>query len=181
MSPDPFAGRVNLRNPQSWNRYSYAGNDPVNANDASGLWGSGRGGAPPTTGPAWGMNPFGNPPSAVSPCQAYLQAYYAAHGYDGNTLNGDWAGFTAALATCNGYFAFYSGTSATGDNGGMNSVATNDKTCSASRDARARSYINANIGYAQIASQLNNSRQYFRIVRKRVRLGRGLSHHGRHE
>src|SRR6266567_224943 len=39
-SPDPYGGSANLANPASMNRYIYAGNDPVNANDPSGLDGS---------------------------------------------------------------------------------------------------------------------------------------------
>ena len=35
--PDPFGGSANPANPQSWNRYSYVENDPVNFNDPSGL------------------------------------------------------------------------------------------------------------------------------------------------
>ncbi len=36
--PDPFDGSYNLTNPQSLNRYSYTGNDPVNFTDPSGLF-----------------------------------------------------------------------------------------------------------------------------------------------
>lgn len=36
-SPDPYNGSMNLGNPQSFNRYSYVGNDPVNFVDPSGL------------------------------------------------------------------------------------------------------------------------------------------------
>jgi RHS repeat-associated protein len=36
-SPDPYNGSQNLGNPQSMNRYSYVGNDPVNFVDPSGL------------------------------------------------------------------------------------------------------------------------------------------------
>ncbi|MGA2273939.1 MAG: RHS repeat-associated core domain-containing protein [Bryobacteraceae bacterium] len=35
-SPDP-SGRADPGNPQSWNQYAYAGNDPVNFNDPTGL------------------------------------------------------------------------------------------------------------------------------------------------
>ena len=38
LSPDPHGGSVSLGNPQSWNRYSYAGADPANSNDPSGLF-----------------------------------------------------------------------------------------------------------------------------------------------
>jgi RHS repeat-associated protein len=50
MSPDP-AGQaaVNPRNPVSWNRYAYAGGDPVNRNDPTGLLEEGDGPA---------VNPF---------------------------------------------------------------------------------------------------------------------------
>jgi RHS repeat-associated protein len=37
LSPDPYGKSVGPGNPQSWNRYGYAGNDPVNHNDPSGL------------------------------------------------------------------------------------------------------------------------------------------------
>jgi RHS repeat-associated protein len=35
--PDPYDGSYDVTNPQSFNRYSYVGNDPVNAVDPSGL------------------------------------------------------------------------------------------------------------------------------------------------
>ena len=38
-SPDPFSGSAKLIDPQSFNRYSYVGNNPVNAVDPSGLTG----------------------------------------------------------------------------------------------------------------------------------------------
>jgi len=38
LTPDPFSPSANLGNPQSWNHYSYAGNDSVNKNDALGLY-----------------------------------------------------------------------------------------------------------------------------------------------
>ncbi len=36
-SPDPFVGSINLADPQSFNRYSYVGNEPTNFVDPSGL------------------------------------------------------------------------------------------------------------------------------------------------
>ena len=36
-SPDPYSGSMNFGDPQSFNRYSYANNDPVNLIDPSGL------------------------------------------------------------------------------------------------------------------------------------------------
>jgi RHS repeat-associated protein len=36
-SPDPYEGSANPGNPQSWNRYAYVNNDPINQNDPSGL------------------------------------------------------------------------------------------------------------------------------------------------
>jgi RHS repeat-associated protein len=36
-SPDPYNGSININNPQSFNRYSYVENDPVNFIDPSGL------------------------------------------------------------------------------------------------------------------------------------------------
>lgn len=35
--PDPYAGSMRLTNPQTFNRYTYVGNDPVNRIDPSGL------------------------------------------------------------------------------------------------------------------------------------------------
>jgi RHS repeat-associated protein len=37
-TPDPFGGSASLGNPQSFNRYSYVGGDPVNFNDPEGLY-----------------------------------------------------------------------------------------------------------------------------------------------
>jgi RHS repeat-associated protein len=37
VSPDPSAGSISRGNPSSWNRYAYAGNDPINYSDPSGL------------------------------------------------------------------------------------------------------------------------------------------------
>ncbi|HEY6248359.1 MAG TPA: RHS repeat-associated core domain-containing protein, partial [Candidatus Angelobacter sp.] len=37
LSPDPYAGSMDVANPQSLNRYSYAGNNPLNITDPSGL------------------------------------------------------------------------------------------------------------------------------------------------
>ena len=36
-SPDPYAGSMDAGNPQSWNRYAYVGNDPVDFVDPMGL------------------------------------------------------------------------------------------------------------------------------------------------
>ncbi len=37
LSVDPFGGSASTSNPQSWNRYAYALDDPANENDSSGL------------------------------------------------------------------------------------------------------------------------------------------------
>jgi RHS repeat-associated protein len=36
LTPDPYGGSAKPDNPQTWNRYSYVTNDPINANDPSG-------------------------------------------------------------------------------------------------------------------------------------------------
>ena len=36
-SPDPFSGSATIANPQTFNRYAYCGNNPVNSTDPSGL------------------------------------------------------------------------------------------------------------------------------------------------
>jgi RHS repeat-associated protein len=46
-SPDPYGGSMNSANPQSFNRYAYVGNDPVNLMDPSGLDGVDDLGPPP--------------------------------------------------------------------------------------------------------------------------------------
>ena len=37
LTPDPYSGSAGPSSPQSWNRYNYTLNDPVNASDPSGL------------------------------------------------------------------------------------------------------------------------------------------------
>ncbi len=37
LTPDPYGGSAHAGAPQSWNHYTYAGNDPVNGSDPSGL------------------------------------------------------------------------------------------------------------------------------------------------
>jgi RHS repeat-associated protein len=37
LSPDPYAGSLDSTDPQSFNRYAYVGNDPINSRDPSGL------------------------------------------------------------------------------------------------------------------------------------------------
>ncbi len=37
-TPDPYRASASLANPQSWNRYAYVENDPVNFNDPAGLY-----------------------------------------------------------------------------------------------------------------------------------------------
>jgi RHS repeat-associated protein len=55
LSPDPYAGSVSLRNPQSWNRYGYVGGDPANHTDPSGLYiGMGPDGPEGPDGPGFG-------------------------------------------------------------------------------------------------------------------------------
>ena len=38
LSPDPFGGSAKPSDPGSWNRYAYVGGDPINHNDAQGLF-----------------------------------------------------------------------------------------------------------------------------------------------
>jgi RHS repeat-associated protein len=63
LSPDPSGASITPGNPQSWNRYTYAGGDPANGTDPSGLYGlppEGPGGPGwPGGGPIWGVNPGG--------------------------------------------------------------------------------------------------------------------------
>lgn len=66
--PDPYGGSYNLTDPQSFNRYSYAQNDPVNFVDPSGLvpnlfpiWGANGGWADASRG-FWGWGDLNNRP-----------------------------------------------------------------------------------------------------------------------
>ena len=37
MSPDPYEGSAHLASPESWNRYAFVANDPINKTDPHGL------------------------------------------------------------------------------------------------------------------------------------------------
>jgi RHS repeat-associated protein len=55
MSPDPYDGSARQSDPNSWNRYAYVGNDPVNRVDPHGLWSSySYGGGGGGGGSSWG-------------------------------------------------------------------------------------------------------------------------------
>ena len=63
--PDPYAGSYDLTNPQSFNRYSYVQNDPVNFVDPSGLFTNcGQPGLPPCEEEKPRRNPGDDLPSA---------------------------------------------------------------------------------------------------------------------
>ena len=55
-SPDPFSGSATVANPQTFNRYAYVGNNPVNTVDPSGLMGAPAKGFAPVLGAASGAN-----------------------------------------------------------------------------------------------------------------------------
>ena len=38
ISPDPYVGSIRLDNPDSWNRYAYCENDPINNIDPNGTY-----------------------------------------------------------------------------------------------------------------------------------------------
>jgi RHS repeat-associated protein len=40
ISPDPYEGSANIGSPDSWNRYAYVSNDPINFTDPAGLSGT---------------------------------------------------------------------------------------------------------------------------------------------
>ncbi len=58
LTPVPYDGSVALKDPQSWNRYIYAHDDPANQNDPSGL----RPLIIPTWDVEWGWVPTEPPP-----------------------------------------------------------------------------------------------------------------------
>lgn len=43
FQPDPYAGSIDVTNPQSLNRYSYVMNDPIGKTDPLGLYCTGEG------------------------------------------------------------------------------------------------------------------------------------------
>jgi RHS repeat-associated protein len=48
ITPDPYAGSVRIGNPDTWNRYTYVNNDPINFTDPHGLYPMGGGGRRPS-------------------------------------------------------------------------------------------------------------------------------------
>jgi len=58
MTPDPFYGSANVRSPQSWNRYAYVWDDPVNSHDPSGLCDTVVGGITESSGDDTGEGQF---------------------------------------------------------------------------------------------------------------------------
>jgi RHS repeat-associated protein len=60
LTVDPYGSSANPSDPQSWNRYSYVQNDPVNFNDPSGLFIQAPSGDPPDPVPS-GWAPDWNP------------------------------------------------------------------------------------------------------------------------
>ena len=85
LSTDPDNASISLRDPQSWNRYTYVENDPVNKNDPTGLEGAGPPSGctylgvyypicPNLPGPS---KPAPADPTGLSPRQAYQAAQSA--------------------------------------------------------------------------------------------------------
>jgi len=83
VTPDPSPSSIDLRTPQSWNRYAYAVEDPVNGNDPSGL--------DPYCGPTmiWDgegcTNGSGGLPPASLPSAVNLYAITTSQGQQVNT------------------------------------------------------------------------------------------------
>jgi RHS repeat-associated protein len=57
---DPYEASGYMVEPQSWNRYSYVGNDPINYDDPVGLFRQGKGAPPPQASPTNPGDPFGD-------------------------------------------------------------------------------------------------------------------------
>jgi RHS repeat-associated protein len=85
MSPDPYEGSAHLASPESWNRYSFVANDPINKTDPHGLnstgnsnnGGGGGGGGSYGGGGGGGSYGGGNGGSSGNP-----------YAYNQNTLDG---------------------------------------------------------------------------------------------
>lgn len=68
MSADPYSASGYATNPQSWNRYNYTGNDPVNYSDGSGLFAQPTPAPPPILPPIPPLiNPIVTPPNVYDP------------------------------------------------------------------------------------------------------------------
>jgi RHS repeat-associated protein len=65
MTPDPYYGSANIRSPQSWNRYAYVWDDPVNSHDPSGLCDTVVGGITESSGADSGEGQFATGISAM--------------------------------------------------------------------------------------------------------------------
>lgn len=65
-SPDPLMASGHLTQPQSWNRYSYVSNNPINETDPSGLYN--EGGGTEEDNPQKPQEPHGGTCSPTTPC-----------------------------------------------------------------------------------------------------------------
>jgi RHS repeat-associated protein len=93
LTPDPLGGSASLKNPISWNRYAYAGADPVNHGDPSGLvWTCYF-----VMGDPIGCEDDGNDPLFAHGFNSNCVAYYLACGGAANGCP------PSARSNCNGY------------------------------------------------------------------------------
>jgi RHS repeat-associated protein len=98
LSPDPYVNSAGLAEPGSWNRYAYAGNDPINAEDPGGLLTCLTfADSMPVLGPDWeeGAFEWGWVYQGVSFCPGFLYGF--------NPLGGGSSGGTTAPVRPVGY------------------------------------------------------------------------------
>jgi RHS repeat-associated protein len=145
-TPDPFGGSMELSSPQSFNRYAYVNNDPVNHVDLTGLMLSDI-----------GVFQTSDPAQARAADQASLRAFQMA-------INANWAARNGGVVDYKGNQAIFqfngigaAGAAAAAAFGAMGGAGTSSDTGQTANVSVMESTLGAGLGAAP-AQQRNNRR-----------------------